>query len=207
MPTQQEKIIKKAGVEDKILQILYFAEVNLECSRVVLDYLSKYKSNPLGHTILLNLPKGKYLILCGNNHFFEAVELISGLLYPFNEKEISFDLWEKIGNLKISNVIQNVKDNFKSQKFLELRQNFIAHKNIKKAGDPDVITVLPIRKQLIDELTKIIQELQQEALNIFEDPTSNNYLLENSDGLKIFLEEAQQKLDKEVAAKINRFKI
>ena len=206
MHTHQERIIKKAHVENKILQILYLAEVNLECCKTILNYFEKYRSDPQKETIFLNLPEGRYLTLCLNNHFFEAVELISGLLYPSKEKgEISFILWEKIGNLKISNALQNIKDDFEKKKFLGLRHNFIAHKNIKISGDPEIVAILPIGKQMVNELKEIIQKLKQEVLRIFKNPVVNNYLLENREGLKNILEGIQPNIDRKISIRIKKF--
>jgi len=206
MLSHQEKIIKKADVENKILQILYLAEVNLECCKTILDYFEKYRSDPQKETIFLNLPEGRYLTLCLNNHFFEAVELISGLLHPSKEKgEISFILWEKIGNLKISNALQNIKDDFEKKKFLGLRHNFIAHKNIKISGDPEIVAILPIGKQMVNELKEIIQKLKQEVLRIFKNPVVNNYLLENREGLKNILGEIQPNIDRKISIRIKKF--
>ncbi|MHA1410801.1 MAG: hypothetical protein ACTSQY_10930 [Candidatus Odinarchaeia archaeon] len=154
----------------------------------------------------MNLPEGRYLTLCLNNHFFEAVELISGLLYPSKKKgEISFVLWEKIGNLKISNVIQNIRNDFRRKKFLGLRHNFIAHKNVKTSGDPEIITILPIRKQMVDELKEIIQKLKQEVLRVFKNTVVNNYLLENRDGLRNILKEIQPNIDRKINLKMRKF--
>ncbi|MDD5638768.1 MAG: hypothetical protein PHO28_02590 [Candidatus Pacebacteria bacterium] len=198
MPTQRKKIIKKEDVEDKISQIIYLAELNLECCKSIMDYDKKYKSDILKYTIFSNLSESKYLKLCSNNHFFEAVELISSLLYPSRDEEISFNLWVRISKNQIPESIKNLEKEFKNIGFLKIRNNIVAHKNIKQSGDLVGLTILLINRQLVDELDKITKQLKKETLKIFKDPIYNNYLLDNLNGLKNILDCLTTKIEEEI---------
>lgn len=192
------KNITKKQLEDRILQVLYLAELNLKCSKRVLSYFNEYKENPSERMLFLNSPEGRYLTLCMNNHFLEAVGLTSGLLCPHggrNTKETSFILWKKVGGGNFSPKLRSIINDFDSQGFLRLRQNLVAHKQIGGSGDPDTIAILPVAEQKIGELEAIIHELKKECLGMFEDPIRNNYLLENEKGLGIILKRVRGNMD------------
>jgi len=165
-------MIKKKEIESRILQLIYLAECDIECCAVI--FKKKLKFSPAVES---------YLILTGNNHFFEAVNMVKTILHPTkNANEISFQLWENKGGGKASDDIDKIKNDFKSQKFLQIRHTITAHANFEHYGDPELKAIVPVSDNHINGLSQIILRLAKYCREVFQDPIVNNYLLKGSKG-------------------------
>lgn len=183
-------------IEDKILQLIYLAEVNLECCSVI-DNFFKCKKENLSiqeYNKLINQDEIKYQTLSTNNHFFGSVSIIHTLLRRSHTKnsELSFQLYkEKVicqncldNNTKIFlSQIENLWENFKKESFHKIRHKVVAHKDFENIEDHEKIAVIRIDPKLIEKLKKIVKSLKIETFKYFKDSNSNNYLMPSKRGL------------------------
>ena len=181
----------KKEIEKKIINLVFLAETNLECCKILWEYImeekgGKYikkdfqKIEKTGKSIYDLPPKkqvdhlffvqsmARYFMLVFINHFFETVFVLSSLLWPTNKKEISFKLYfEEKSILSIN----KLKKEFKEKKFLQMRHNIMAHKNFFEIKDifelVDIVSPV-IKKRKIRELDKIVQKLKVETYLLFK---------------------------------------
>lgn len=183
-------MIDKNELEDKILQLVRIAETNLQCCFEISSHLSDKKIKDVKY---LNSDTTRFLILTMTNYFFETVNILNTLLYPTNkDKEISITLWNnKFNNDKnAGNKIIEIKEEFRTLHFVEIRQNITSHKNIKKTGDPEAYALMTIKRSFLDNLNGIIEKIKEGIFKDgwFEEPICNNYLECAVTGLKKVLE-------------------
>lgn len=194
-----EDKISDRKIEDRILQLIYLAEVNLECCKSVYNFFRREEKtlSEIEYVTFINQDEPNYLVLSGNNHLFESISIIHSLLHQVNTKsrELSFQLYEERvlskncfddKNKEFLFQIENLRKEFEKEKFSELRNKVISHKELKKIGDPISILLL-IDYKLIEKLDQLIQKLKTETLEFFTNPTSNNYLMNNKRGLENIL--------------------
>jgi hypothetical protein len=115
---------------------------------------------PLAYTKFINTPIGSYLISISWNHFFEAISIMKSIFIPTiknGKKEISFinlddDLLDK-------ETFKGLKKIFIDSKFHIIRDNIIDHKNKDILTNPFLYAVIPIDKNVFDNLNKIHSDL------------------------------------------------
>ena len=187
-------------IEDRILQLIYLVEVNLECCIVIHNFF-KHKKEKLSiqeYNDFINQDEIKYRTLSANNHFFESVSIIHTLLHQINTKsrELSFQLYrEKLiyqncldNNIKeFLHQIEILWKEFEKENFHKIRNKLVAHKDVKNIGDPDTIAVIRINPIVIEKLKKILRSMKIETTKYFKDSSSNNYLMPAKIGLEKIL--------------------
>lgn len=120
-------------LKDKILQLIYLAEVNLECCNVINSFFKRQKENSsrIHYNIFLNQNETKYWVLSANNHFCDSISIIHSLLHRTNNnKELSFQLYEKKVLYE-----RDFKDKSKTREFLSWTKNLWKELNQAKDGD------------------------------------------------------------------------
>jgi len=181
----------KKEIEGKIINLVFLAETNLECCKIFWkyimekkggEYIKKNKKNrkktrgnisSLSYkkevsTTFFVQPMGCYFMLIFINHFFEVIFILTSLLWPTGKKEISFKLYFE--NKTIPS-IDKLKKEFKAKKFVQMRQNIIAHKNffeIEDISELKDVTASIIERKKIKELDEIIQKLKIEIYSLFK---------------------------------------
>ena len=182
-------MIDKLELEDKILQLIRIAEINIQCCLEISTHLSDEKIKDVKY---LNSDTTRFLILTMTNYFFETINILNTLLYPTQEdKEISIILWNKKFNTdkNTEDDIIEIKKEFRTLHFVEIRQNISSHKNIKKAGDPEIYALMTIKRSFLSNLLGIIEKIKKGIFSDrwFELPVCNNYLEDAISGLKEIL--------------------
>ena len=188
--------ISPREIEDRIVQLIFIAEVNLECCKLIFNYLKK--KNKLNYLISLNKDENKYLVLSEYNHFCESVGIIHTLLHRTEKKnrELSFQLYQdevlskECYNDKTKKFITNIKKlwkEFEKGKFPGIRDKIYSHKEIKNIGDPTRLVILPLDQQWIEKLEPVVKDLKNEVFKFFKDSASNNPLNNSTWGLKSIL--------------------
>ena len=195
--------ISSEEIKDKILQLIFLAEVNLECCNVIHNLFKrqKEKTSIIDYNIFLNQSEENYLVLSANNHFFNSVGIIHSLLHQTRrkKKELSFQLYEEKvlceycckdeTNVKeFLSWIEDLREEFKKEKFPGIRDKICAHKELKNIGDPSLLAVLPIDNKWVKTLQEIIKELKEGVSKFFKDQISNNYLMDRKWGLENILD-------------------
>ncbi|MFH1957451.1 MAG: hypothetical protein ABIJ15_03155 [bacterium] len=187
-------------IEDRILQLIYLAEVNLECCRTIHNFIESKKrhTSAIDYIEFKNHDKTRYLTLSANNHFFESVSIIHTLLHQVNTKnsELSFQLYRETliyQNCFDNNTqeflyqIENLWKEFEKENFHKIRNKLVAHKDVKNIGNPETIAVARINLKLIEKLKKILRSMKIETTKYFKDSISNNYLMSAKRGLEKIL--------------------
>ncbi len=193
---KEESEISTQRIENKIVQLIFLAETNLECCKTILNFLNN-KNNPL-KTSMLNQDENKYFILSTHNHFCESLGIIHTLLHRTEKKnrELSFQLYqdevlsEGYYNNKTKKLITNIENlwkEFKKGKFPKIRNKICSHKEFKNIGDPVTLAFLPLDSQWIEKLDQVIKDLKRDVFTFFKDSASNNPLSNSTWGLKSIL--------------------
>jgi len=188
--------ISPTEIEDRIVKLIFVAEVNLECCKLISNYLKK--ENRLEYSIFLNKDENKYLVLSELNHFCESIGIVHTLLHRVDKKnrELSFQLYQdevlskECYNNKTEKFITSMKNlwkKFEKGKFPEIRNKICFHKEFENIGDPATLVILPLAQQLIEKLEQVIKDLKGEVFKFFKDSVSNNSLNNSEQGLKSIL--------------------
>jgi len=190
-------------LEDKILQLIYLAEINFECCNAINSFFKRQKesSSRIHYNIFLNQDETKYWALSAYNHFCDSISIIHSLLHRTNNKnkELSFQLYEKkafcVNNFKdktktreFLSWTKNLWEEFKEEKFHIIRDKICSHKELKNIGDPSLLALLPIDQKWITSLQEIIIKLKEGAYKFFTEQISNNYLMDIKWGLENILD-------------------
>jgi hypothetical protein len=193
-------------VEDRIVQLVFVAEVNIECCKVIYKYFKnkketfsnlKYPENIMSHNRFLNEVESAYLNLSSHNHFCEAVSVVHSLLKTNTgrNKELSLKYYEKkylnksegFDKIEFSSWLKEISGIYKKEKFADIRNKICDHKDIKNIGDPFTMVVLGFDNKWIDKLDQIIKDIKQGIFKFLREHRSNNYIMKCGDGLKKLL--------------------
>lgn len=173
--------------EDQILMLLYLAETNLNCSYRISQYIKKNIN-----TKFLSLKTTRFLILSMNNNFYETVSILNTLLFPYKtdkqkKKEISFELLNLSAELKKK--MQYAKQKFSGYHFINMRNNFIGHKNADRIPNPELYGIAPVDSKHFFGLFEIIKDLKEVVFHPsgFSSPTFNNFLNDAEEGIEKIL--------------------
>lgn len=151
-------------LEGQLQRLIYVADINLKICDKIQKYIEEKK------LLYDRKPETLFLKLIHNNTFFEAVNIMYGLLCSKHKKEISFLDWRKgITSPRHIQELEKIKKDFEDFKFHRMRNNLTSHKS-KKIMDPLDSTRLVIREEYILKLSEIIDELNEKTYSWFKPP-------------------------------------
>ena len=192
--------MSRERIEDTIMQLIFLAEANLECCKVIYKFLDKQKENQ-SKIRFFNENWVEYLMLSAVNHFSESISIMHSLLHKpkRKNKEASFNLYEKkvinkncfedkSKTQEFLSEIKNIRNEFKNKKFSDIRDKIVDHKDFKNIGDPLVFVLNIINYEIIEKLQKLIKNLKEVALEFFEAKISYNHSIDYEGGLKKLLD-------------------
>jgi len=193
---EERNKISPGEIEDRIVQLIFMAEVNLKCCKLISNYLKK--KNNLEYSIFLKKDENKYLVLSEYNHFCESVGIIHTLLHRIDKKnrELSFQLYQdevlskECYNDESQKFITNIKNlwkEFEEGKFSGIRDKICSHKEFNNIGDPTTLVILPLDQRWIEKLDQVIEDLKRDVFKFFKGSISNNPLDNSEWGLKSIL--------------------
>ena len=176
-------MVSKANYEDKMLQLVYLGEGNLQYCQQISDFLAVKRKEMESKEFNRFINKGevRYFVLVANNHFFEAISIIHSLVHEGNKQEISFKNYlKKNPHERLKKEIECIRKKYKEHDLDKLRNKIADHKNINNVGDPWSFSIILVNKRWIDFLSQIIKELKEAAYKYFQDSISNNYLYDGN---------------------------
>lgn len=191
--------ISREIIEDRILQLIFLAEVNLICCKVIYKFIDE-QIKGRSRTRFFNEDWVQYLMLSAVNHFSESVSITHSLLHnPRNNKELSFDLYEKkvinknyfkdkFKTQDFLSEIKNIRKEFKNEKFSDIRDKIVDHKDFENIGDPLVFVLNIINYEIIDKLQELIKNLKEFTSKYFKAQISYNLSIDYKEGLKKILD-------------------
>lgn len=192
--------ISREIIEDRISQLIFLAEANLECCKIIYKFLDKQRENQ-SKIRFFNKNYVRYLMLSAVNHFSESISIMHSLLHKpkRKNKELSFNLYEKkvinkncfedkSKTQEFLSEIKNIRKEFKNEKFSDIRDTIVDHKDFENIGDPIVFALNIINYEIIEKLQELIKNLKEVALKFFEAKISYNHSIDYEGGLKKLLD-------------------
>jgi hypothetical protein len=173
----------KSNIESQILQLIVYADVNIECCKILENfYFNK-----------LNKINKEYLGLSISNHFFQSIVTLNTLFHGKSD-EISLSAYYKENNQSLLNKFHELQTLFNKGGFRNIRNNYVAHQNFKKVNNPiDFMLKVPSRGH-IKRLDDIIKELKHKIFKLFPpDPIELNEAYKTVNGLYVMLDKLQEK--------------
>jgi len=196
-PAKTEEFKMKPNIiVDRILQLVFLAETNIECCRTVRSFTNR--NDELDYIKNLNREETRYLTFVSNNHLFEAVLKLHTILHiPKGEsKEVSFQYYnQKVLSLvarggtaeEYSAWIEKLQGAYAQTLLSDIRNKILAHKEAENVGDPIQEAVLPVDKRFIDEAQEFIDELKKGLAKFFPNAYFHNPIRNANSGLRSIL--------------------
>lgn len=191
--------ISREIIEDGIMQLICLAEVNLECCKVI--YKSFKEKEKRSTTRFFNKNEVRYLMLSALNHFYESISIVHSLLHQTKKKkkELSFELYEEEiiykncfkEELKIQEFLSSIEDirkEYKKEKFPKIRDKIVAHKEQKYIGNPLMPALNFVSDEYIKKLQELVKNLKESAFKFFKAQISYNLSIDYKEGLKNLLD-------------------
>lgn len=176
-------MMSKAKYEDRILQLIYLGEANLQYYKQIKDFLERNRKEKSSKELIefSNDKKVQYFILASNNHFFEAVSIIHSLIHEGKNQEVSLSNYlGQNSNRDLGKDIDGIRKKYRNSHLNDIRDKIADHKDINNVGDPWAVAVLFIDRKWVDSLSQIINELKDIAYKYFEACKIPNYVYDKN---------------------------
>lgn len=202
--------ITKEQVKDRIIQLVFISEVNLECCKIIGKFFNRKKEtfadlgfpeDTMKYDSFLNTNEARYLTLTRNNHFCEAVSIVHSLLKSKVGKydELSLKFYEcnylkednNVNTKEFTSWLDDIIGKYENEKFKDIRDKICAHKDINSIGDPLTIISISFEDKWTRKLEELLKLIRDGVFKFFKEYKSNNYLMNSKWGLKSILNKLQ----------------